>query len=222
MIQTIETSSEYLEHMKDDVMDQLSEKIYKAYELGCKGGKRQSQDLIAQAYQRGFKDGFDKAIADDEAYESGFAAGQEQAHEEINVNKYIEQGRNEAWEAAKKIISQNSASWGMKDMKEIFGLSYSTDIMLDLSASEAIEKISSYEARKKQEEDEIRVGDEVLFNGIAKAVVLSTRMRGLENYCFIICADGSGGECEKLKLKKTGRTFQEIVEVLKKMQEGDK
>lgn len=167
---------------------------------GVDGIRRQAQEPIEQAYQRGYKAGQENALV-------------------VDSDKFREQGRNEAWEAARKIMSQNDASWSMKDMKEIFGLSYSTDIMLDLKASEAIEKIHAYEQKKQNEAEEIHVGDEVLFNGIAKAVVLRTRMRGLENYCFIICADGSGGECEKLKLKKTGRTFPEIAEVLKKMQE---
>ena len=172
--------------------------------LGTEGMKNQAQLLIGQAYQRGYK------------------AGQE-LREVITFEKeceLIEQGRNEAWKAAKKIMSQNGASWGMKDMKEIFGLSYSTDIMLDLSASEAIEKIRAYEETKKPEEDEIKVGDEVLISEDVKAVVLRTKMNNSDNYCFIVCSDGSGGKWKKSELKKTGRTFPGIVEVLKNLR-GD-
>ena len=173
-------------------------------EQRTEGMKKQAQELIDQAYQRGKSAAEFKA---QEIHDKGYAAG-------------IEQGRNEAWQTAKKIMSQNDASWGMKEMKEIFGSSYSTDILHDLSASEAIEKIRAYEEWKRQGE-EIRVGDEVLFNGCAKSVVLRTGKRDLENYSFIMCSDGSGGKCENWKLKKTGRTFPEIVEVLKKMKEDE-
>ena len=106
---------------------------------GVDGIKKQAQELIYQAYQKGYKAGQENALV-------------------VDSDKFREQGRNEAWETARKIMSQNDASWGMKDMKEIFGLSYSTDIMLDLKASEAIEKIRAYE-QKKKEADEIKVGD---------------------------------------------------------------
>lgn len=106
---------------------------------------RQAKELIEQAYQRGYKEG---QVNNQEFHESicdGCKKGFEDREMEL-----IEYGREEAWDAARKIMSQNCAYWGMKDMKEIFGLSYSTDIMLDLSASEAIEKIRAYEEWKRR------------------------------------------------------------------------
>ena len=132
-------------------------------------------------------------------------------------NDGITEGRNEAWEAVKYCVNADEA----REYNYAFDGCIAKEIFKNYTASEAINKLRKYEEQKEQKEESIEVGDEVLFNGCAKAVVLRTRMRGLENYCFIICADGSGGECEKLKLKKTGRTFPQIAEVLKKMKEGE-
>lgn len=54
---------------------------------------RQAQELIEQAYQRGYKAGRE------EGFKNGFDEGA--SHPNINIiEEWIEQGRNEAWEAA--------------------------------------------------------------------------------------------------------------------------
>lgn len=95
------------------------------------GMQRQAQELIEQAYERGYK------------------AGQE-----ADKDKYIEQGRNEAWEAARKIYS-SMAEGGLSgdEIFSIFG-DYNC-IVNDYSASEAIEKIKAYEAQKQEEQKKI-------------------------------------------------------------------
>lgn len=154
------------------------------------GMKRQARDLIDQAYQRGFKAGVEY---------------QKENYQDTQT-ELIEQGRNEAWEAAKKIYLK----FPHKNVVAIF---------TTYSASEAIEKLKE---QKKQEEDaEIRVGDEVILNDALnygdKAVVTGDLPDG---FC-IMKHDGSTSFKYKENIgKKTGRTFPEIAEVLNKMQEG--
>lgn len=168
-------------------------------DLGTEEKKKQAEKIIDQAYLMGYKAGRENTL-------------------EVESDKLIERGRNEAWEAAKKIISQNGASWGMKDLEAIFGLSYSTDIMLDLSASEAIEKIRVYEERKKQEEDEIKVGDEVVYYNDSEVKFIVTRIKN--GYIFGINDTGEFSNKNESCWVKTGRHFDEIAEVLKKLR-GD-
>lgn len=166
------------------------------------GIRKQASELIEQAYQRGFKAGENSRI--DECAKA--------------LDEAVIAGRNEAWEAAEKVWS-----CAHSERRKIFGVdTYSdgaVDIFKDFSASEAIEKIKAYE-EKKQEEDEIKVGDEVIYNcgnDKDKATVIDIDVDVLhlltENGCYI---------SEEFKdVKKTGRHFPEIAEVLKKMQEEE-
>lgn len=175
-------------------------------EQRTEGMKKQAQELIELTYLSGYKKAEeDYYIQTEKDRESSYQLG-------------IEVGRNEAWGAARKIMSQNDASWDMKEMKEIFGSSYSTDIMHDLSASEAIEKIREYE-QKKQVDEDFKVGDVIIQNGV-EAVV--TWCNGEEWNGFLIKGEDAGEvgqtySCISCKgWEKTGRTFHEIAEVLKK------
>lgn len=172
------------------------------------GMKKQAKYLIEQAYQRGYKEGYSKAENDYHA-----------KTEEDRQSSY-ELGLNMAWEAAKKIyLSQIHGGISGNALVEIFG--YPTnDILERFSASEAIEKLKEYEEQKKQEEDtEIRVGDEIqtLDGQIIGIVTYISKIEGFS----ILWRDGSVGKRKNIyDYEKTGRAFPEIVEVLKKMQEG--
>ena len=86
------------------------------------------------------------------------------------------------------------------------------DVLENISASEAIEKIRQYE----QEKEEIQVGDEVISpNG--KGVVTEIT----DIYVRIMYAKGSGQVVKSEDLTKTGRHFPEIAEVLQKMKEAN-
>ena len=67
---------------------------------------------------------------------------------------------------------------------------------------------------KKQEKEEIKVGDEVI-RASGKAVVMGV---GPVHFEYVY-ADGSSGFDEVKNVKKTGRHFPEIAEVLQKMKE---
>ena len=72
-----------------------------------------------------------------------------------------------------------------------------------------------YEERKKKEE-EIKVGDEVVFPH--RVFVITSIVKNE----YIMGFDSNGERCSyhyKTKLKKTGRTFPQIIEVLEKIKE---
>lgn len=163
-------------------------------EQQTEGMKRQAIELIEQAYNRGFK------------------AGQERAME-MEISKYIDKGRNEAWECIRKIEQMPTS-----ESEPIFNQFGLHNIMNHYSATEAIEKLRAYDEQKKQDDDKhINVGDEVILNDGDKAVVT-------EHHSDVVCVvkhDGCTSFKSKDDIKKTGRTFPEIAEVLKKMKEGE-
>lgn len=179
-------------------------------EQRTEGMKRQAQDLIEQAYHRGFK------------------AGREdrQDWEKDQADRLIEKGRNEAWEAAKKL---DDMEFG--ELKGLFDGDPLVDVIDSIfnhiTASEAINKLRAYENQKKQEEDkEIHVGD-VIRDDDVEAVV--TWCDGKNWNGFLLKRKNEDvGEVGQVyscmscnDWKKTGRHFPEIAEVLKKMKEGE-
>ena len=73
----------------------------------------------------------------------------------------VEDGRNETWEAARRIsvLELNGGLTG-NEMMKIYGTMDLHKIYDDNTASEAIEKLKAYEEKQKAD-DEIKVGDEV-------------------------------------------------------------
>jgi hypothetical protein len=132
-------------------------------------------------------------------------------------NEGYQQGLSDAWEAARKIaVNEDYGGLSTEAICKIFstenvylGLA---SIFDNFTASEAIEKLKAYE----QEKERIQVGDEVI-TASGKAVVTGVGPVHFE----YVCADGSIGYDEVKNVKKTGRTFPEIAEVLRKMKETE-
>ena len=167
-------------------------------EQHTEGMKRQAQELIEQAYDRGYKAG----LVDNQTFHESMC--------EKCKNGLIEQGRNEAWEVVKKI-----AKMPTDESEPIFNKFGLHSIMECYTASEAIEKLKAWE--QKQQEDELRVGDEVEFVGYeGKGIVIKNKT----TYHRIL-VDDSVVSCHVRDLIPTGRYFPEIAQVLAKMKEGD-
>lgn len=197
-------------------------------EQRTEGMKRQAQELIEQAYNRGYNAGYDEG--------KGQAWSEEVKKYEIEPEKamkYIEQGRNEAWEAARKIfINEKNGGLKQEDFVSLFDGKKPVTVLAYKSATEVVEKLRAYEEKKQKEDEEdkeIHVGDEVILNGNSsfdentKAIVIAlynnTDYRAMFPYNVMI-ADGDTDWVDRDDISgKTGRTFPEIVEVLKKMQE---
>ena len=106
---------------------------------GTQGIRKHASELIEQAYQLGYQEGVESCARD---------VGQ--ACKDAK-NDGITEGRNEAWEAARKISSCEGLT--TEELFEIFSYKGVGAIVTTNSASEAIEKIRAYEEKKKQEED---------------------------------------------------------------------
>lgn len=169
-------------------------------------------NLVEKAYQYGLKVGYSKA-------ENDYYDKMKDDYTKLKDEKRssYELGLNMAWEAARKI----HVMFG-KDIEKIFSKPSEHSVYSELSASEAIEKLRVYEEQKKQEQDEIKVGDEVAFHHEDRPDTVMFVTKVAEDG-FIDGIDAKGNlyaEKNPKNWTKTGRHLvNEIVEVLKKMQE---
>lgn len=151
----------------------------------------------------------------EDAFKNGYDAACKDIDIKSKTNAAYRKGLEDAWEAARKIGSNSMCS--LEEMGFDFSQCAVDDynpswfVVKNYSASEAIEKIRQYE----QEKEEIKVGDEVI-TASGKAVVMGV---GPVHFEYVY-ADGSHGYDEVKNVKKTGRHFPEIAEVLQKMKEA--
>ena len=111
---------------------------------------------------------------------------------EILTEKY-EQGLNDAWELARKIIvNPVDGGYSISELRDIFGKGI-TNIVCGLTAKEAILKVEDYENK------EIKVGD-VVDNNALKGIVTMVKEKDVD----IMFKDGSVGTWDKRNCKKTG------------------
>lgn len=125
--------------------------------------------------------------------------------------KTYEDGLNDAWKVARKIGGIDNDSYTSGELSDIFGSCSAGYIFDSLTVSEAIDAIENHKR--------IKVGDEVVNKYGWKRVVTNTHTNG-----GVTLMDSNGDYytyCKKEVsdcLKKTGRHFPQIEEVLKKMQ----
>ena len=131
-----------------------------------------------------------------------------------NIVPYEESDRkaieDEVWEFAREMISTSG-----HEVSEMWGcVTNFGEVMHNTTYQEAKAK---YEAWKRTKE-EIRVGDEVIYNSRTRAVVLEPETE--KKYGEIFTSEGSTIVVSHDDLEKTGRHFDEVEDLLKKM--GDK
>ena len=179
---------------------------------------KEAMTNIRNAYDRGYKQGFKDG--EDIEQKNGAVTKAEVAKMEYEC------GLNDAWEAAKKIVSVGSTD---KKMNEIFGddfyyMSLSA-FFKKYSVYEVMSKIKEYEEKQEKqvkEEEKFKVGDEVITNEITderRFVVLGIDKGGWYN---LWCLDNGltyDSICSK-DLIKTGRSFPQLAELFKQMKEG--
>ena len=147
----------------------------------------------------------------DTAYKKGLHDGESKCG---YCNEY-QRGLDDAWEAARKIVRMPEG-----DLLNIFTECYSAvctalQVLLKYDASEAIEKLKDYEEKQKAA-DEIKAGDEVIYNGTTKCIVV--RPEDDERYASLIDGDGTLYSADHRECKKTGRHF-DIDKILEEMKE---
>ena len=158
----------------------------------------------------------DKALSNElgEAYHKGFEVGQ---HEATTLE--YQQGLDDAWEAARTIVRNTS----LNDWKSV-----GVDIgEWDGDESEALNRYSVSEVIEilkkmgKPNPDEIKVGDEVeAYSGRAIVFGTFTDTKGNKFCRYWYPSDDSFNKDKTENLKRTGRNFPQVAELLEAMKEG--
>ena len=99
----------------------------------------------------------------------------------------------EAWEIAKNLF----ANYSNAKLDDIFGKGWSFSKLIELTPHEAKARIEAWEAEK-----EIKVGDEVEFDGEIGVV---TKTDGAEGFYSLLFKNGETGAYQAKRIKKTGR-----------------
>lgn len=139
---------------------------------------------------------------------------------EPNNDEEYQRGLNDAWEAARKIAGAPSlGGLTTHEVMELFGTSLATEVMYMVTVDQAIEKLRTYEAEEKAEE-EIKVGDEVETNYTGNVIIAGKPKDGW--YVTIAKNFARYSIHESRIIKKTGRHFPQVAELLDAMEEdGD-
>lgn len=130
--------------------------------------------------------------------------------------KTYEDGLNEAWELARKIVClPQDGGENVEWLEDTFGTARTDFVLRNYSASEAIDAVESYE--------KLKVGDEVVDKYGWKRVVTKTHNSG---EITIMDCNGVFYECcqkawRMSEFKKTGRHFPQIEEVLKQLEDKE-
>lgn len=157
-----------------------------------------------------------------QGYEDGLKDGKESV--QIDDSTAYERGLNDAWECARKMmLSDEDGGIALSDILKIFGMTQYSAIKR-FSASESIAKIKEYEEKQKQEDDEIKIGDEIKNKWGTRGVVveIAPQYNGTTVYSVLWrnaerrCLDKSDWDSYEV-WKKTGRHFSQIEEVLEQM-----
>ena len=124
----------------------------------------------------------------------------------------VKVGMDLAWDAARKIVSDDAGQNYV-----IFGQYFTNEIVNKLTASEAIEKLKSYE---QKQDAEIKVGDEDKAFEKKPFIVTGFGYGDDEEdvYCYgFVTENGISTSAKKSSCVRTGRHFDEIATVLEKM-----
>lgn len=148
----------------------------------------------------------------DKGYEQGFNDGKV----DVVATPYGK-GLRDGWEYARRILfDENLSSARMLDE---LGAESWYQVIKKCNVVEVISKIKEYEEKQKQADNEIKVSDEVVdgevFNS-GKGIVTFVSPVIL----YVLWYDGSTGRRKLTDVKKTGRTFPKIAEVLEKLKEA--
>lgn len=148
----------------------------------------------------------------EEAYQKGLEEGKKAFDLlESERNSEYQRGLNEAWEAARKIVCDDSFDWNT--LMRIFDSRSFEVIFGNFSASEAVARLRAYEENK---DDSIKVGDEVVTRGvIPDNTFLVTKVT--ESTVYGISNDGSWNFYNKNSVTKTGKHYdiQFILEAMR-------
>lgn len=196
------------------IKKQVAYCINAAFSKGYETCFEQKKEIEARAYQQGLEDGRKQGVAidGDKRYWAGYHAAQEDGQ------KIYQKGLDDAWSAARKLFSDMSE----KEIEAIFPNEWNNGgfrALIELKPQEAIEKIRAYEAKREEpQDDEIKIGDEVIYDGRAGVVDTEPYHLGVDRELFVsIWFGGCMASAALANVKKTGRHFDGIEDALKQM-----
>ena len=143
---------------------------------------------------------------------------------EILSEKSYEDGLNDAWDCARKvIIDKCEGGISYDERTKIFGSTFVTDVMKKYTASEAIAKIKEYEVKQKQG-NELNIGDEIIItlpNALYKGEkgIVTQADTQIDGYARIMFSDGYENSYKIKAIKKTGKSYPEFVNILEQLKE---
>ena len=162
---------------------------------------------IMKEYEDAFKGISVYSVSEDKKLMVDFVALEELEDAQKEIDEAYQRGLDDAWEAARKIVEMSDPPyWGVFN-------EYKDDLFKKITAAEAIEKLKAYEEKQKAD-DKIKVGDEVIYNGTTKCIVV--RPEDDERYASLIDSDGTHYSADHRECKKTGRHF-DIASILEDM-----
>lgn len=140
----------------------------------------------------------------DDAYQRGLEEGND-----IGYKDGVNDGRNDAWEAARKIIEMTDPPYW-----EVFN-EYKDDLFGKITASEAIAKLKAYE---ENQNDKFEFGDEIIDVDGMKGCVVSKNNEEYDTMYVLFNGCRVPQYVTKSYYRKTGRHF-DIDKILEEMKE---
>ena len=140
----------------------------------------------------------------DDAYHRGLSEGND-----IGYKDGVKDGRNEAWEAVRKIVEMTDPPyWGVFN-------EYKEDLFGKITASEAIVKLKTYE---ENQNDKFEFGDEIIDVDGVKGCVVSKNNEEYDTMYVLFNGCRVPQYVTKSYYRKTGRHF-DIDKILEEMKE---
>ena len=173
-------------------------------------------DLQDTVYQRGFEDGKKEAESSEaierakaDAFNKGMLFKEEKIHDAYK------RGLDDAWECAKKLFSTMSET----EIEKVFPTEWENGFygLMQMKPQYAIAKLKAYEEKQKAD-DEIKVGDEVVWTEDENVVIVVTSVYTADDmeWCDGVCKDGKVYSILMKNARKTGRRF-DIQKILEEM-----
>lgn len=162
-------------------------------------------DSVVNGYDQGYEDGHEDGINAVNTYDADLKA------------EAYNKGLEDAWNVTKKIYDgECDGGYSYDELDEIFGTRSCHHILESFTVFEAVEKVKAYE-EKQMQYDEFKVGDEVYQLNESYRYVISAFID--DDRAVLISKHGNWGTGPLNTLKKTGRHFDQMNEILEKLEE---
>ena len=150
----------------------------------------------------------------DTAYQKGLEEGND-----IGYKDGVNDGRNEAWEAAKKVVlNPDENGLDIQELNKIFNCATIQQVFRKYTVSEVITKLKACEEEQKVDNDKFEFGDEIIDVDGVRGCVVSKNNEGYDTMYALFDGCRVPQYVTKSYYRKTGRHFgiDKILEEIKK------